>query len=244
MKNISAIVLAGGRGERMKSDLPKVLHPLNEKPLIEHVINSLKSANVNEIVVVVGYGGDSVIDSLGNRVEYVWQHEQLGTGHAVMQAENYFNGFQGQLLVVCGDVPLLKPETFQTMSEKMHGENVGAVVLTMSKEDPKGYGRVVRKDGLFEKIVEEKDASASEKSISEVNSGTYLFQSSLLFEGLKKIGNNNAQGEYYLPDVLTYILKSGKEVKVSQLSDPMEATGVNTKEELAKLEEYIRHCEE
>ncbi len=243
IKNISAIVLAGGRGERMKSELPKVLHTLNGQPLIEHVIKSLTLANVNEIVVIVGYKGDEVIKCLGDRVDYAWQHEQLGTGHAVMQAEDSFRDFQGAVVVACGDVPLLKPETYRSMCESIEGDNVGAVVLTMVKDNPRGYGRILRDNGNFQRIVEEKDATPSEREISEVNSGTYIFKSTLLFEGLKHIGNNNAQGEYYLPDVLTHILQSGYDVKTTTLADSMEATGVNTREELAKLEEYIKSCE-
>ncbi len=228
----------------MKSELPKVLHPLCGKPLIEYVINSLKSANVNETVVVVGYRGDEVVNSLGNRVDYVWQHEQLGTGHAVMQAEEYYRNFPGNVIVTCGDVPLLKPETFEALAGEADNDNVGAVVLTMNLENPTGYGRIVRNGQVFERIVEEKDASDDEKKITEVNSGTYIFKSELLFSFLKMINTENAQGEYYLPDVLTVILKNGYKVKTVLLKNSVEATGINTREELEKLEEYIKLCEE
>jgi bifunctional UDP-N-acetylglucosamine pyrophosphorylase/glucosamine-1-phosphate N-acetyltransferase len=224
----------------MQSELPKVLHHLNGKSLIEYVVDSLNSAGIDNILVVVGYRGDDVVSRLGRRVNYVWQHEQLGTGHAVMQAEDYFRNYDGDILVACGDVPLIKPSTFRDLIGEGEKENTGAVVLTMIPENPFGYGRIVKdENGSFVSIVEEKDASEEEKKIKEVNSGTYLFNSSLLFEGLKSITNDNAQGEYYLPDVLSYVLNRGYTVKTSLLEDTQEGRGINTREELLELEMYI-----
>ncbi len=239
IKKISSIVLAGGKGVRMQSELPKVLHHLNGKSLIEYVVDSLNSAGIDDILVVVGYRGDDVISRLGSRVNYVWQHEQLGTGHAVMQAADYFSGYDGDIVIACGDVPLIKPSTFRKILAEGDDPLTGAVVLTMIPENPHGYGRIVKdEDGSFISIVEEKDASAEEKQIKEVNSGTYLFRSSLLFEGLKNITTDNAQGEYYLPDVLSYAVKMGLKVKTILLGDSQEGRGINTREELFELEKY------
>ena len=239
IRNISSIVLAGGKGVRMQSELPKVLHPLCGKPLIEHVVESLNTAGINDILVVVGYKGDDVIQQLGRRVKFVWQHEQLGTGHAVMQAEEYFKEFKGDIIVACGDVPLIKPETFQALVHEIEKPGCGAVVLTMIQDNPAGYGRIVYDSGTFSAIVEEKDANDEQRKIKEVNSGTYIFNSRLLFEGLKRIDTNNAQKEYYLPDVLKYVIQSGFSVKTVILQDSSEGRGINTRDELITLEQYV-----
>lgn len=232
-------MLAGGKGVRMKSDLPKVLHPLCGKSLIEHVVDSLNSAGIDDILVVVGYRGDEVIDKLGSRTNFVWQHEQLGTGHAVMQAEDFYREYDGNVIIACGDVPLIKPETFQALIRSAEDEKTGAVVLTMIQDNPAGYGRIVKEKGEFIRIVEEKDASDEQRKIKEVNSGTYIFKSRYLFEGLKRINTENAQGEYYLPDALNFIISSGLTVKTLQLADPLEGRGINTREELISLEQYV-----
>lgn len=224
----------------MQSELPKVLHPLNGKSLIEYVVDSLNLAGIDDILVVVGYRGEEVISRLGSRVNYVWQHEQLGTGHAVMQAEDYFKNYDGDIVVACGDVPLIKTSTFRNIISEGEGESTGAVVLTMNQANPHGYGRIVKDSkGTFVSIVEEKDASQEERKIKEVNSGTYLFKSSLLFEGLKSVTTDNAQGEYYLPDVLSYIVRRGYNIKTSLLADSQEGRGINTREELLELERCI-----
>ncbi|MCL2154658.1 MAG: sugar phosphate nucleotidyltransferase, partial [Leptospirales bacterium] len=226
------------KGVRMKSDIPKVLHPLCGKSLIEHVVDSLNLAGVDDILVVVGYRGDEVIDRLGNTVNYVWQYEQLGTGHAVMQAEDFFKNYNGDIIVASGDVPLIKPETFKNLIA-LADEKTGAAVLTMIQDNPTGYGRIVKYNEKFVRIVEEKDADDEIRKIKEVNSGTYIFKSRYLFEGLKRTNTDNAQGEYYLPDVLNYILSVGLNVEILRLIDSIEGSGVNTKEELKSLEQYI-----
>ena len=223
----------------MKSDLPKVLHLLCGKSLIEHVLGNLQSAGINDILVVVGYRGNEVIDKLGSNVNYVWQHDQLGTGHAVMQAEDYFKDYNGDIIVACGDVPLIKPDTFKALVNSAQDEKTGAVVLTMIQDNPTGYGRIIKNDGEFVRIVEEKDADDNQRQIKEVNSGTYIFKSRFLFEGLKKINTENAQREYYLPDVLNYIISSGLNVRTILLHEPVEGKGVNTREELGFLEQYV-----
>lgn len=223
----------------MQSELPKVLHPLCGKPLIEHVVESLNTAGINDILVVIGYKGDDVIQQLGKRVKFVWQHEQLGTGHAVMQAEDYFKGYEGDIIVACGDVPLIKPETFQALVREIEKPGCGAVVLTMIQDNPTGYGRIIYDSGSFSAIVEEKDATDEQRKIKEVNSGTYIFKSPLLFEGLKRIDTNNAQREYYLPDALKFVIQSGYAVKTVILQDPTEGRGINTRDELIILEQYV-----
>lgn len=225
----------------MKSDLPKVLQPFLGKPLIVHVLDNLQKAGVTDIYVIVGYRGELVIEAVGGRATPVWQREQLGTGHAVMQAVDALADFTGKVIIACGDVPLIRPETFRSLVAESEKENVRAVVLSMMMENPHGYGRMV-KDGAgnFVRIVEEKDASPEEKKIREVNSGTYVFDKQLLFEGLRHINTNNAQGEYYLPDALLHIKASGFTVSTVLMADPVEGSGVNTSEELRRLEEYCR----
>lgn len=223
----------------MRSELPKVLHLLCGKSLIEHVVDNLQSAGIDDILVVVGYRGGAVVEKLGEGVNYVWQHEQLGTGHAVMQAEKYFSGYDGNIIVACGDVPMITPETFRSLMQSAGDEKTGAVVLTMIQENPAGYGRIIKRNEDFIRIVEEKDADENQRKIKEVNSGTYIFKSRFLFEGLKRINTDNAQGEYYLPDALNYIISSGLKVRTLQLKDPVEGKGVNTLEELISLEQYV-----
>ena len=225
----------------MESDLPKVLHPLRGKPLILYVIDSLRQSGVNNIITVVGYKGEMVIQETGSRVAHVWQHEQLGTGHAVMQAEQALINHRGKVIIACGDVPLIRPETFSTLIRESCKNHVKAVVLTMTLEKPEGYGRILKDDdNNFVRIVEEKDATSDEKKIKEVNTGTYVFDRDFLFDGLKRIDTNNAQGEYYLPDALNYIINSGYFVNTVLLEKPLEGSGVNTKKDLLALEEAIK----
>lgn len=237
-----AIVLAAGKGVRMQSEMPKVLHRLSGKPLVLHVIDTLIHVGLKEedIIVVVGYRGDDVIQAIGNRARFVWQKEQLGTGHAVMQAKPSLKGYNGIVAVACGDVPLIKPETFSMLFATANDPKTGAVVLTMELENPFGYGRIIRDEyGNLLKIVEEKDAPLEQKAIREVNTGTYAFKSPLLFQGLKTVTTENAQREYYLPDALTYIRSTGNIVKIIKLDDPIQGSGINSKEELSELEEIL-----
>lgn len=224
----------------MNSPLPKVLHALNGKPLVLHVIDSLLPLNIDTIITIVGYKGEDVEHTVASFSETVWQHEQLGTGHAVMQAEDRLASFEGPVLIACGDVPLIKTETFESLFTAWDNPSVKAVVLTMTPPDPGGYGRVVRNnDGAFLRIVEHKDATEEEKSITEVNSGTYVFDSTLLFEGLHNCTTDNAQGEYYLPDVLSYIREKGYKVETVTLQQHTEGSGINTQEELSRLEQQL-----
>lgn len=225
----------------MQSDLPKVLHKLGGKPLIRHVIDNVKAAGVQNIIVVVGYKGEEVAEELPVDVQYVWQREQLGTGHAVMQAEEALAKTAGNVLIACGDVPLIRPQTFSLLVKAAEKVGIGAALLTMELENPFGYGRIIKDEaGRFVKITEEKDASDSERLVKEVNTGTYVFNNAMLFAGLKGLKNSNAQQEYYLTDALEHIAKFGLGVNTLMLANPIEGSGVNSKEELDKLETYLR----
>jgi len=225
----------------MKSDLPKVLHSLRGKPLISHVVENMKAAGIDDVYIVVGFKGDDVIQALGPSFCYVWQREQLGTGHAVMQAEPFLGSFSGKIIIACGDVPLIRPETFRMLISASDDTEVKAAVLTMCVDNPTGYGRIIKNEkGSFLQIVEEKDANPEQKKIREVNTGTYIFDSRYLFQGLKRITNRNAQGEYYLPDVLQYVRESGFDVKTLLLHDAIEGSGINSRDELARLEEHLK----
>ncbi len=235
-----AIILAAGKGVRMRSSLPKVLHILSGKPLITHVIDSISKAGIHDMIVVIGYQGEQVQKSVGEDVHFVWQHEQLGTGHAVMQAEPVLKDYEGNVLIACGDVPLIRPETFRALAEAASDPSVGAVVLTMNVDEPGGYGRIVRDDeGCLDRIVEHKDAPDEIRQIKEVNTGTYVFHAPKLFTGLGTINTDNAQGEYYLPDALQYIIENGQKVALVTLDDPVEGSGINSREELDRLEGTI-----
>jgi UDP-N-acetylglucosamine diphosphorylase/glucosamine-1-phosphate N-acetyltransferase len=235
---MKAIILAAGKGVRMKSDLPKVVHKLHDKPLVNYVVDSLQRANVNEIIAVVGYKSEIVKKVIGDNAIYVLQKEQLGTGHAVLQAEKELQNYSGPVIVACGDAPFIKSQSFMKLFEIYNSdENVKGVVLTVRLENPSGYGRIVKKNDEVLEIVEEKDASENIKKITEVNSGTYLFDSKILFDGLKTIDTNNAQNEYYLPDIVKYVNKLGYKFNSFCLEDPREGMGINTKEELEKFSE-------
>lgn len=242
--DIRAIVLAAGKGVRMKSDIPKVLHPLCGKPLVAHVIANLREAGIADIIVVVGYGGDAVIKALGPSVRYVRQHEQRGTGHAVMQAKPLIDGQRGMVLVASGDVPLISSRTFRRMIREAQSDETKAVVLTMVPEHPTGYGRIIKTaKGDLAEIVEERDASEEQKTIREVNTGTYIFHGEYLIPGLSTLSTNNAQGEYYLPDVIRYIRSLGHPVRTICLEDAFEGSGVNSPEELQGLERHLKERE-
>ena len=225
----------------MKSDLPKVLHTLSGKPLIGYVLDTVLSLNLKKVAVVVGYQGEKVVDLLkGKDVEVVWQKEQLGTGHAVMQAEPIFHDFDGELLVLCGDVPLLQTETVIELLKTHQQKKAKATVLTAVLEDPKGYGRIVRnKNEVFESIVEDKDATLEEKKIKEINTGEMCFTAPALFSALKKVKRDNLQKEYYITDVLGILKKGGEKVESLKVQNPWETKGVNSTSELLQMEEYL-----
>ena len=233
---MKAIVLAAGKGVRMQSDLPKVLHELKGKPLLKHVTDTLKASGVEEIVLVVGYRGELVKEQMGDEFTYAYQYEQLGTAHAVLQAEQCLTGYTGPVIITCGDAPMISKQSYLALVNS-YESGASAAVLTMQPENPYGYGRIVKDaDGFVCRIVEEKDASDEERLIGEVNVGTYIFESTTLFDGLKKTGNNNAQNEYYLPDMIAYVNNLGGKISAVKVSSPVEGAGVNSREQLAVLE--------
>ena len=236
-RSLATLIMAAGKGTRMKSDLPKVLHEVNEKPLLMHVIGLAKNINSEIIINILGHKKDLVIEAIASEnVEYVIQEPQLGTGHAVQQTSPLLKVFDGDVLVLSGDVPLLRKSTIEKML-KIHREaDNGATILTAIFEDPHGYGRVIRKyDNTLDKIIEEKDCNDEQRKIKEINAGIYIFKSKELFPALNKIKNDNKQNEYYLPDALKYIANSGQSIALHITSEPMEISGVNTVEQLKEL---------
>lgn len=235
------IILAAGKGTRMKSELYKVMHPVCGKPMVEHVVDQVERAGAETIVAIVGHGAEMVQQQLGERVSYALQAEQLGTGHAVLQAEELLKDKEGTTLVVCGDTPLLTAETFEQLMKVHEDTKAKATILTAWVDDPTGYGHVVREeDGTVLKNVEHKDATPEEAAIQEINTGTYCFDNQSLFSALSEVGNDNAQGEYYLPDVLEILKKRGEIISAYQMPNVDEGMGVNDRVALSKAEKAMR----
>ncbi len=243
MGKVKAVILAAGKGTRMKSELPKVIHEALGKPMVQYVIEAAKEAGaeLSDICLVVGHGADQVKAAVGTGVQYALQEEQLGTGHAVKCAGDFI-GTDGMTLVLCGDTPLLTGRTLKKLVEQHELEDNAVTVLTAALEDPTGYGRIIKdRWGKFEKIVEEKDATPAEKRVDEVNSGVYVFRSSALREALDSLDNNNSQGEYYLTDTIEIIKSRGLGTVATMLvADPDETKGVNSKEQLQEAEALLR----
>lgn len=236
-----AVVLAAGKGTRMKSKLYKVLHKVAGKSMIEHVVDSVKQAGTDEIVTIVGHGAESVKETLGSQSSYSFQEEQLGTAHAVKMAADELKGKEGTTLVVCGDTPLITPETLKALADYHEAQQAGVTVLSATADNPFGYGRIVRdQDGRLAKIVEQKDATEAEREIDEISTGIFAFDNVLLFELLEKVKNDNAQGEYYLPDVITLALEAGKIADAYRTDDFDEIMGVNDRVALSKAEAAYR----
>jgi len=238
-----AIILAAGKGSRMQSDLPKVLHRVGGVPMVEHLVNKLEKLAVDEIFVVVGHRGELVKAHLGSRVTYVEQREQLGTAHAVMQAAPLLEGKQGRTLVLTGDTPLIKTSTMKDLIRIQYDRRYSGVVLTSIMDDPTGYGRILREHdtGDILGIVEEKDATPEQKRIREVNTGIFCFHNQRLFEALPHIRNHNAQREYYLTDIISVMRNMRSAGTPSRfvskvLLDSAEVIGINTREQLALAE--------
>lgn len=232
MENLKAVILAAGKGTRMESDLPKVIHTIDKKPMVEYVIQSVKEAGIQNICLIVGYKAEQVKAAVTSKVTYVYQEEQLGTGHAVKCAKDFI-GDQGEVLVLCGDTPLITGKTLKSAMDFHKESSNQMTVISAIIDDPTGYGRIIRdQNGNFVKNVEHKDATEEERKSHEVNSGMYIFHASDLQNALTKINNNNAQGEYYLPDALEIIKKEGGKVDAYILEDSDEMAGVNTKAQL------------
>jgi len=242
--DLSTIILAAGKGTRMKSDLVKVLHPLLGVPMLSYPIDlSLNGINSGKTIVVVGYQGEKIRASFpDDRLTFVDQGDPLGTGHAVLCTENYLKGVKGVILVLYGDVPLLKADTLRKCIDT-HKRNEGVItVMSAVLENPTGYGRIVKMDGgLVQRIVEEKDASPPEMAIKEVNTGIYCVDSPFLFEALKQVRADNAQGEYYLTDIVAIANQRKQKVYAFPVEDSTEVMGINTRVDLAKADEILRN---
>jgi bifunctional UDP-N-acetylglucosamine pyrophosphorylase/glucosamine-1-phosphate N-acetyltransferase len=234
---LAIVVLAAGDGTRMRSKVPKVSHELAGKPLVRHVVDVAACLRPDRIIVVVGHGADSVRTKLEGRAECVVQERRLGTGHAVSRAKGSLARFHGEVLVLCGDAPLLRAATLKRLLARHRRNSALATVLSMIAEDPRGYGRIVRRGGL--RIVEQSDANASERAISEVNTGTYCFDAKFLFGSLSKLGRSNAQREYYLTDLIAMASAEGR-AACDVVADPHEGLGVNSRSDLAAAEEALR----
>ena len=233
-----AIILAAGKGTRMKSDLPKVAHEVCGKSMIELILKEVKKTNVEDIVTVLGYGSDIIVPKIENQSLIAYQTEQLGTGHAVMQATQIENN-EGHTLVINGDCPLISHKTLTKMLEE--NEKHGAVVLTIKLKDPKEYGRVIlNKDLTIDRIVELKDCTEGEKSISLINTGIYCFDNKLLFSCLKELKNDNSQNEYYITDLVKIINSKGISVGQVECYNHDEVFGINSQKELAYINKVKR----
>lgn len=241
MTNTYAVVLAAGKGTRMKSSLYKVLHPVCGKPMVEHVVENMEKLGVEKIVTIVGHGAETVQSGLGLRSEYALQAEQLGTAHAVLQAEKVLANLPGTTIVICGDTPLITTETMRDLLHHHEETGAKATILTAIANDPTGYGRIIREaDNSVKSIVEQKDSSPEEQLVKEINSGTYCFDNEALFRSLKQVKNDNVQGEYYLPDVIEILQKEGEIISAFVAKDFDELLGVNDRIALSQAEQTMR----
>ncbi len=240
--SIYAIVLAAGKGTRMKSSKAKVLHETFFEPMIFHVLDALQTLSVEETVVITGHQAEHVEEVLAPYdTTFVRQHEQLGTGHAVLTAEKVLAGKQGTALIICGDTPLVKQQTLQEMLDGHLASSAALTVMTTILDNPANYGRIVSNEsGSIEKIVEQKDADSVERLIKEINAGIYCVDCSFLFTSLKKVGTDNMQGEVYLTDIVEIARQQGVQVEKYLCADPQEITGVNSRVELARATKILQ----
>lgn len=241
MQHVISVILAAGEGKRMKSKNSKVTHKLCGKPMIEWVYDAVRLSGISDVAAVVGHRADQIKRVLENKVAYVEQKEQLGTGHAVMQAKGYLKDKEGYAFILYGDTPLITSETIANTIEFHKKNSYSATVITAEVDNPKGYGRIVRdKNGDVVKIVEHKDASEYEKNIKEINSGMYCFNIKHLREALGELDNNNSQGEYYLTDTLEILVNKGLKVGAFKIDDPNEIKGINDRIQLAEASKILR----
>ena len=239
--NIMAIVMAAGKGTRMKSKKSKLVQKIYGKEIVKRAVENAEKAGVKDIVAVVGYQKEEVMATLGDSVKYAFQEEMLGTGHAVMQAKEYLKGKKGKVLVLNGDVPLLRPETLNKLIEKSIENKEYATLLTAIYDNPTGYGRIIRDEGgNIEAIIEEKDTKASQRKIKEINAGIYCFDIEELLSALEKIKPNNAQGEYYITDVIQLMNEKGLKTGAVIVEDNTEILGINDRIQLEMLTKVLQ----
>jgi bifunctional UDP-N-acetylglucosamine pyrophosphorylase/glucosamine-1-phosphate N-acetyltransferase len=240
--NIHIVILAAGKGTRMKSARPKVLHRVAGQPMIEHVLDCAAAVNPRSTIVVVGHQAEALKSALARHrdLTFVVQEPQLGTAHALLAAEAALAGKTGLLVLLSGDAPLLRPETLKTLVDRHESTGAAATVVTAVVDNPHGYGRIVRSGQQIAKIVEEKDASAAEREIHEINSGIYAFSLDGLFGAVRSIAAENAQREYYLPDLVAIYRRRGSIVETVTVSNPDEIRGINSRSELAAVSRIVR----
>lgn len=238
---VTAVLLAAGQGTRMKSTLPKVLHPLCGKPMVWHVLEALKAAATEKPVVVVGHGAEAVTNYLGDSAQTVLQEPQLGTGHAAMQAEALLKGQTDYVIITYADMPLLRAETFQRLAETQRLNSGPLSLLTVIADDPRGFGRIVRKpDGTVAAIVEEYVATPEQQQIKELNVGAYCFKADWLWDALHRIEKNPKKGEYYLTDIVEIAVRDNLPVQAVVHDDFIETIGINTRVHLSEAEAALR----
>ena len=241
MENTIAIVLAAGKGTRMKSEKSKQVHKILGKEIVLRAVENAEKAGIDDIIAVVGYKKEQVQEVLKDKVKYVVQEEMLGTGHAVMQAKEYLQGKKGKVVVLNGDVPILRPETIRKLVEKSNSNKEYATLLSAIYDNPYGYGRIIRDDGgNVEAIVEEKDADELQKEIKEINAGIYCFDIPELLNALEEINNDNASGEYYITDVIKIMNDKGLKTGATIVEDNTEILGVNDRVQLEILTRILR----
>jgi UDP-N-acetylglucosamine diphosphorylase/glucosamine-1-phosphate N-acetyltransferase len=244
-QNVSAIILAAGKGTRMKADIAKVMHPLCGKPMLTYSVDAARAVNAEKIVVVIGHQAALIREAFRNQgLIFVEQREQLGTGHAVLQARDVFLGYEGIILILCGDVPMLSSSTIRALLDFHIKEESIVTVLTTILDDPSGYGRVIKEAGKagISRIEEEKDASPAERKIKEINTGIYCVESNFLFRAVGDIGNKNVQKEYYLTDIIGIACRKGLKTGSFIAANPIEVMGINTPDDLAKASERMEAC--
>lgn len=241
MEDLAAVILAAGKGTRMKSERAKVLHQIAGQPLLFYPLQAAREAGCEKVSIVIGHQGDEVAAAFaGQALDWAWQTEQLGTGHALLCARESLEGFSGNLLLLCGDVPLLRGETLGELLALHKAEGAAVTVLTAELPNPQGYGRIVREGENVTRIVEEKDASSAQRAINEINTGTYVFDAEFVFSVLPQLGTENAQGEYYLTDVVAAAVKAGRKTRALCLKDADESLGINDRVQLAEAAGIMR----
>lgn len=236
----TAVILAAGQGTRMKSKLPKVLHPVGGKPMVQWVIDQLGTAGISEKIAVLGHGSEQVAAALDGQCQFVKQQQQLGTGHAVMQAAEALPADGQLVLVICGDTPLLTANSLEQLIKQHQDQGNAVTLMTAKTQDPFGYGRIIRQAEGITAIVEQKDASVEQQNIQEINTGTYCFDQRFLLESLPQLTTNNAQQEYYLTDLISIAVAKGLMVNGYLLDDFSESLGINNRVQLAQAEKILR----